>query len=260
MAHSSLTTVTMPKLSSSGYDEKLVPLQERLRNIQHTYLFSKDSAVVVFEGWDAAGKGGAIRRITTLMDPRGVKVWPISAPRDYFKERHYMARFWEKLPPRGALSIFDRSWYGRVLVERVEGFATEAEWQRAYDEINSFEKQLVDDGTRVIKFFLHITPDEQLQRFQDRLSDPYKRWKLSYEDFRNRKAWPAYVEAIEEMLAKTSTDHAPWHVIGGNNKKHARIEIMSILADALEKGVDLSPRPIDPELANEAAKVLMVEN
>jgi polyphosphate kinase 2 (PPK2 family) len=209
---------------------------------------------VVFEGWDTAGKGGAIRRITTAMDARSVKVWPIASPRAYYKERNYLARFWERLPPNGAISIFDRSWYGRVLVERVEEFATPEEWQRAYREINEFEKMLTDDGTRIVKFFLHISPDEQLKRFEQRLKDPLKRWKLQYEDFRNREKWDAYEEAIEEMLERTSTRYAPWHVIPANDKKYARIDVITRLCKRLSAGVDLSPRPLDDQTLAEARK------
>jgi len=175
------------KLDDKKYHRELDKVQKRLRLIQQAYLKSGNSAAIVFEGWDAAGKGGTIRCMSSVLDPRGFKVWPISAPRQYYLERHYLARFFERLPPNGAISVFDRSWYGRVLVERVEGLADRKEWQRAYNEINEFERALHDHGTRVIKIFLHISPDEQLGRFRDRVLDPTKRWKLSYEDFRNRK-------------------------------------------------------------------------
>ncbi len=240
------------KLGSKPYAKKLEKLQEELRVIQQAYLFTKDAAVIVFEGWDAAGKGGTIRRITSVLDPRGFNVWPIGAPRSYYKERHYMARFWDKLPPKGAIGIFDRSWYGRVLVERVEKFATEVEVQNAYQEINNFEQTLMDNGIRVLKFFLYITPEEQLQRFEKRLLDPVKRWKLGYEDFRNRKRWDEYELAAEDMFEKTSTDDAPWNVIPANNKKYARIEIITKICQELTKGVDLSPQPIDERVLEEA--------
>ena len=248
-----LSELDMSKaLKSKKYFPKLEELQFQLRQIQQAYLFTGDSAVLVFEGWDAAGKGGTIRRITSVLDARGIKVWPIAAPRKYYKERHYLTRFWERLPPKGAISIFDRSWYGRVLVERVEGFATETEWKRAYDEINDFERLLIEDGTRVLKFFLHITPEVQLARFEERLHDPMKRWKLGYEDFRNRKRWDDYEIAIEEMLAKTSPKAAPWHVIPANDKKHARIEIIKTICKRLSAGVDLGPRPLDEKTLSEA--------
>lgn len=247
------------KLSSKTYAGKLEKLQEKLRVIQQAYLFSKDAAVLVFEGWDAAGKGGTIRRITSVLDPRGFNVWPIGAPRSYYKERHYLARFWDKLPPNGAIGIFDRSWYGRVLVERVEEFATEREVQNAYREINDFELTLMDNGIRVLKFFLYITPDEQLKRFEKRLRNPVKRWKLGYEDFRNRQRWDDYEQAAEEMFEKTSTERAPWHVIPANDKKYARVEIISKIVDGLSKGVDLSPQPLDIRVFEEAELLFDLE-
>jgi len=241
-------------VGAKSYFRKLEKLQDKLREIQQAYIFSTEAAAIVFEGWDTAGKGGTIRRITTAMDARSVKVWPTASPREYYKERHYLARFWEQLPPNGAISIFDRSWYGRVLVERVEGFATRDEWSRAYREINEFEKMLTDDGTRVVKFFLHITPDEQLRRFEQRLTDPLRRWKLQYEDFRNREKWDEYETAIEDMLEKTSTKYAPWYVIPANDKKYARLEVISRICDRLSAGVDLSPRSLDEQTLTAARK------
>jgi len=241
------------KIGFETYERRLGSLQKKLQRIQQTYLFSGDLAVIVFEGWDAAGKGGTIRRMAAVLDPRGFKVWPIAAPRHYHLERHYLLRFWERLPPRGAISVFDRSWYGRVLVERVEGFAAKAEWRRAYDEINDFERLLTDDGMRIVKIFMHIGREEQLRRFEQRLRDPMKRWKLSYEDFRNRNHWDAYVEATDDMLAKTSTKRAPWHVIAANDKKWARVEALRVICEALARGVDLRPRPLDERVREEAA-------
>jgi polyphosphate kinase 2 (PPK2 family) len=251
-------------LDKDAYEKKLKKLQFKLVQIQQAYLFTGESAVIVFEGWDAGGKGGCIRRISAVLDPRGFKVWPIAAPRSYYAERHYLARFWDKLPPRGGIACFDRSWYGRVLVERVEGYTDRKRWKAAYGEINDFERLLTDDGERVLKYFLHITPEEQLARFEQRLRDPLKRWKLSYEDFRNREKWDAYVEAAEEMFERTE-EAAPWRVIAANHKKHARIEIISDIVKRLSKGVDLSPPSIDEEVI-EAAKAhlelapKMVEN
>ncbi|WP_421725104.1 polyphosphate kinase 2 family protein [Bauldia sp.] len=241
------------RLDPEKYQRDLEKLQTKMRQVQQAYLFSGNEAVIVFEGWDAAGKGGTIRLMSAVLDPRGFKVWPIAAPRHYHQERHYLLRFWERLPPKGAISVFDRSWYGRVLVERVEGFATKAEWGRAYDEINDFERLLTDDSMRVIKLFLHITPDEQLRRFEARLRNPMKRWKLSYEDFRNRKKWDAYEAATNDMLARTSTKRAPWHVIPANDKKYARVRALKIITDTLSKGVDLRPAPIDGKVEQEAA-------
>lgn len=257
---SRLASLDMTKsLKTRKYEKKLVELQEKLRQIQQAYLFSGDVAVIVFEGWDAAGKGGTIRRMTALLDPRGIKVWPIAAPRQYYLERHYLTRFWERLPPKGAISVFDRSWYGRVLVERVEGFASETQWRRAYREINEFEKLLIEDGTRVLKFFLHITADEQLRRFERRLLDPVKRWKLGYEDFRNRSRWNDYETAIDDMLQHTSTKQAPWYVIPANSKKYARIEILKTICKRLADGVDLGPRPLAKRTLAEAEDIFDLE-
>lgn len=247
------------KLDPATYEKELAQVQERLRHIQHAYLKSGNSAAIVFEGWDAAGKGGTIRCMSAVLDPRGFKVWPISAPRQYYLDRHYLARFYERLPPRGAISVFDRSWFGRVLVERIEKFATDKEWKRAYREINDFERALVDHGTRVIKIFLHISPDEQLRRFRERILNPSKRWKLSYEDFRNREKWAAYEEATDEMFHKTSTDFAPWHAIPSENKKYARVAALKVIAKRLAAGVDLSPVELDPEVIREAGKVLEID-
>lgn len=247
------------QLDQEVYLRELARVQERLRRIQQAYLKSGDSAAIVFEGWDAAGKGGTIRCMSAVLDPRGFKVWPISAPRKYYLERHYMARFFERLPPRGAISVFDRSWYGRVLVERVEGFASEKEWRRAYQEINEFERLLTDHGTRVVKIFLHISPEEQLRRFRDRVLDPTKRWKLSYDDFRNRKKWGSYAAAVDDMLRETSSLHAPWHAIPANSKKYARVEALRVIAKRLSFGVDLSPATLDQELIRQAQELLELD-
>ncbi|MBB4004485.1 MAG: polyphosphate kinase [Aurantimonas endophytica] len=236
------------RLDEQDYEARLGDAQTCFQQIQQAYLKTGDEAVVVFEGWDAAGKGGAIRRMASVMDPRGFRVWPIGAPKGRDAERHYMARFWDRLPAKGEIGVFDRSWYGRVLVERVEGFAAEPEWERAYEEINAFEKQLVDAGTRIAKVFLYIDRAEQLKRFEKRLHDPLKRWKLSFEDFRNRDKWDDYERAADEMLARTDTAWAPWHVIPANHKKYARVAALEGVASRLAAGVDLSPPPLDPEL------------
>jgi polyphosphate kinase 2 (PPK2 family) len=241
------------RIADGHYETRLADLQMTLVKIQQAYLHTGRSAVVVLEGWDAAGKGGAIRRMSNVLDPRGFRVWPIAAPTPAELKQHYLKRFWERVPGKGELAVFDRSWYGRVLVERVEGFATEAEWRRAYREIEEFERQLVDSGTRIVKIFLAISKDEQLQRFLKRLDDPLKRWKLSVEDFRNRSKWDAYVEAAEEMLAKTSSEHAPWKLIAANHKKYARVASLQEVVDRLSDGVDLSPQPLLPGVAEEAA-------
>ncbi|MEM6489119.1 MAG: polyphosphate kinase, partial [Pseudomonadota bacterium] len=243
---------TDARLDAKTYQKKLEKLQHTLMRIQQAYLFSGRTAVVVFEGWDAAGKGGTIRRMSQLLDPRGFKVWPIGAPSGYYLDRHYLTRFVERLPPHGSITVFDRSWYGRVLVERIEELAPTARWRAAYDEINAFEQMLSDDGVRIVKLFLHITPEEQLRRFEKRLLDPLKRWKLTYEDFRNRSKWDAYAKAIDEMFAKTSTRSAPWVAVPANDKKYARIAAIQEIATRLAKGVDLRPPPLDAAVLAEA--------
>jgi polyphosphate kinase 2 (PPK2 family) len=246
----------LPKLSFDAYEEQLTALQHRLERVQHAYLFTGDRAVIAFEGMDAAGKGGAIRRISWALDPRSLKVWPIGAPDAIEQKQHYLQRFWSRMPGRGQLAIFDRSWYGRVLVERVEGFAKPSEWKRAYREINEFERQLADNGMRVIKVFLHISIDEQKRRFEERLRNPLKRWKLSYEDFRNRDKWGLYVRAIEDMFDQTSTKRAPWHAIQGDSKPAARIEAMRIIVDRLAEDVAVAEPPIDARVLRIARREL----
>jgi polyphosphate kinase 2 (PPK2 family) len=192
------------------------------------------STILVFEGWDAGGKGGAIRRITRALDARNYQVISIGAPTDEEQAHHYLWRFWRHLPRAGRFTIYDRSWYGRVLVERVEGFATETEWRRAYAEINDFERQLVDHGTVVVKFWVHISRDEQERRFNARAETPYKRWKLTDEDWRNREKWDEYEAAVDDMIERTSTAAAPWHLIPGNDKRLARVEVLTKTCEALE--------------------------
>jgi polyphosphate kinase 2 (PPK2 family) len=245
-----------PKVEFADYERRLEELQETLQCVQQAYLGTPHRAVIVLEGWDTAGKGGIVRRLGWALDPRSFKVHSISAPSEREKALHYLQRFWERLPHHGQIVVFDRSWYGRVLVERVEGFATPAEWQRAYDEINDFERMLIADDTRLIKLFLHITADEQLRRFRSRLTDPLKRWKLSYEDFRNRAHRQEYEAAIEDMLQKTSTRQAPWHLIPTNDKPYGRLAALRIMADRLSKNVALDPRPLDPKVLEEAERLL----
>ncbi len=211
-------------LESREYKDQLKKIQLQLLNLQPELRERKRSLIVVVEGPDAAGKGGAIRRITEKLDPRLVRVWSIVKPTPEEYQHHYMWRFWNKLPAYGDIAIFDRSWYGRVLVERAEGFATDEEWQRAYREINEFERQITDDGAILVKLFIHIGKAEQLQRFKAREGDPYKHWKISDEDWRNRKKWDVHIEAAQDMFVKTSTDCAPWKVIAGNFKWHARVK------------------------------------
>ncbi|MFZ5928490.1 MAG: hypothetical protein ACOYX1_13715 [Acidobacteriota bacterium] len=231
-------------LPREEYMVQLARRQIQLRELGWQVYQQKRPVVIVFEGWDAAGKGGTIRRITEKLDPRGYTVWPISAPEGEDKTRHYLYRFWRRLPPRGQIAIFDRSWYGRVLVERVEGFCTEEEWRRAYKEINSFERQLTDFGAVLTKFWIHISRSEQLRRFKERQKTGYKAWKLTAEDWRNREKWAAYEQAVEEMVLKTSTLRAPWHLIEGNDKYHARVKVLSILVKTLSD--ELGYKPADP--------------
>lgn len=232
------------KMDHDEYVRQLTRRQVQLWELGYQVYLQKRPVVLVFEGWDAAGKGGAIKRIAEKIDPRGFVVYPISAPQGEDKTRHYLYRFWRRLPELGQIAIFDRSWYGRVLVERVEGFAQEAEWKRAYKEINSFERQLRDYGTVVMKFWIHITREEQLRRFEERQRIGYKAWKLTGEDWRNREKWGVYEDAVEEMLLKTSTRTAPWTLIEGNDKYWARVKILKLLVQTLSRELDY--KPADP--------------
>ena len=222
--------------------------QKRMLAIQQAFRQAGARAAIVFEGGDAAGKGGAIRRLTGLLDPRGFKVWPIGPPAPDEQGRHYLYRFWTRLPEPGAIAIFDRSWYGRVLVERVEGLIGEPAWRRAYDEINEFEHLLAADGVRVVKLFIHVSPEEQLRRFRQRLDNPVKRWKLTDEDFRNRRIRDAYLSAYRDMFDRTSTRVAPWRAVQGDDKWTARVDAMEYVAKRLSKGLSLSPAPVDPAI------------
>ena len=219
------------------YEKKLDKLQKKLERL-HSELYRYRIPVVLgFEGWDAAGKGGAIRRLTAHLDPRGYKVCPTASPNDVEKIHHYMWRFWNNFPKDGHIAIFDRTWYGRVMVERIEGFCTEDEWRRAYREINDVEAHLVHSGAVVLKFWIHIDKDEQERRFNDRMKNPEKQWKITDEDWRNREKWDQYEEAVNEMLERTSTKDAPWIVVEGNSKYYARIKVLETVVDALEKKI-----------------------
>lgn len=243
----------------ASYTKQLKRLQKKILSIQQAYHHQGLRAIIVFEGWDASGKGGAIRRLTERLDPRGVKVHPIGSPTPEEQGRHYLYRFQTRLPIPGTWSVFDRSWYGRVLVERIEGFAATHEWQRAYHEINEFERMLSDDGVRIVKVFLHISKDEQLRRFEERLHNPNKRWKLTSEDIRNRERWSDYNAAIDDMFSRTSTEAVPWHVISANHKWYARIEVLKTVAAALEQGVDITPPKLDPEVIEAAERSLGIK-
>jgi AMP-polyphosphate phosphotransferase len=193
---------------------------------------------VVFEGWDAAGKGGAIKRLVAQIDPRHVRVVQFAAPTHDEARHHFLWRFWPVLPGWGGMAVFDRSWYGRVLVERVEQIATREQWLRAYDEINSFERTLANEGMILIKFWLHISEDEQLRRFERRAKDPLKVWKLTDDDWRNRKRRQEYEEAIEDMLARTDQPYAPWHVIEAESKRYARVKVVETVVERIERGME----------------------
>jgi AMP-polyphosphate phosphotransferase len=192
---------------------------------------------VVFEGWDASGKGGAIKRLVAEIDPRHVHVMQFAAPTDREKRHHFLWRFWPHLPGWGGMAVFDRSWYGRVLVERVEGFAEREQWLRAYDEINSYERSLSDEGMILVKLWMHISDEEQLKRFQSREKNPLKAWKLTDEDWRNRDKRDAYVEAVEDMLARTDQPHAPWSLIEGDSKRYARLRVIETVIERIEHGM-----------------------
>ncbi len=214
------------ELDKKMYKKKLKVLQYEMLNAQQFLLKNKIGLILVFEGMDAAGKGGAIKRLIERVDPRGYVVHPISAPQPHELRYNYLQRFWRKLPQHGQIAIFDRSWYGRVLVERIEGFATKNEWTRAYEEINHFEKLLTDGDYIIVKFWLHVSDEEQLKRFKEREQDPYKSWKLTDEDWRNREKTPLYIDAANDMFDKTDKKNAPWILVAGNDKKHARVQVL----------------------------------
>jgi polyphosphate:AMP phosphotransferase len=223
------------KMEEKAYEKRLDELQKKLR-LLHGKLYAKRIPVVLaFEGWDAGGKGGAIKRLTNALDPRGYTVNPTSSPNDIERAHHYLWRFWTKMPKDGHIAIFDRTWYGRVMVERIEGFCTTQDWQRAYKEINQMEQQLVNHGAVVLKFWLHIDKEEQARRFQDRQNNPEKSWKITDEDWRNREKWDLYEKAVDEMLVRTSTADAPWIIVEGNDKLYARIKVLETVVNALEK-------------------------
>jgi polyphosphate:AMP phosphotransferase len=225
------------RLDKPDYEKQLRRRQIKVHRLSDRARAEGVSSVLVFEGWDAAGKGGCIRRLTAAMEAENYRVVPVAAPTDEERARHYLWRFWRNLPRAGHVTIFDRSWYGRVLVERVEGFASEAEWRRAYGEINDFEAQLCDRGVVVMKYWLHLDKDEQLRRFTEREQTPFKRYKITEEDWRNRERWDAYEEALVEMFARTSTPHAPWHLIAANDQRYARVDVLRLFAKRLNKAL-----------------------
>ena len=220
-------------LSLEGLQTTLIKLHQGLFKAGHR-------VVIVLEGMDAAGKGGIIRRLTRHLDPRSVRVWPIGAPTAFELRTHYLQRFWRRLPGQGEIAIFDRSWYGRILVERVEGLSKAEEWQRAYREINEFERQLTDDGVILIKLFLHLSEAEQLKRLLSRIREPSKHWKIAPADLISRRYWHDYFTAYQDMLNKTATVNAPWYAIPADNKAYLRYQALAIVVETLQAKIDLS--------------------
>ena len=227
-----------PAIGEEEYKKELKKLQKRLGELHNVIYRKKIPVILCYEGWDAAGKGGNIRRVAYPLDPRGFDVHPIASPEPHELNRQYLWRFWTRLPRTGHICIFDRTWYGRVMVERLEGFCSEKDWKRAYNEINEFERQLTDWGAVLLKFWIHIDQDTQLARFTERQNTPEKQWKITEEDWRNREKWPQDEAAVDEMLQKTSTENAPWFIIESNDKLYARIKALRIIVDALEKACD----------------------
>ncbi len=230
------------------YDADLAALQKRLAKIQVAHILHGRRSVILLEGWDAAGKGGIIKRMTADWDPRYYQVHPISAPTRLERDHHFLWRFWTRLPASGNIALFDRSWYGRVLVERVEGLCSKAEWKRGYKEIEAFERQQVESGTNMVKLFVHITQQTQDEQLAQRLDTPWKRWKTGAEDYRNRAQRAAYLDAMHDMFCKTDGKQAPWHVIDNNVRKAGRIAALTYVADRLEALVPMDFPAADPEV------------
>jgi AMP-polyphosphate phosphotransferase len=224
-------------IDPDAYKKELPVLQEELRRLQHLCYVKRTPVILAYEGWDAGGKGGNIRRLTRELDPRGYEVIPVAAPEGAEKKHQHLWRFWRALPKAGHFTIYDRTWYGRVLVERIEGFAAPAEWGRAYREINEFEAELADYGAVVFKFWIHITKEEQLQRFESRQQTPHKQWKITDEDWRNREKWDSYWDAVSDMIERTSTLHAPWTIVEGNDKRFARIKVLRTVVQRLQEAL-----------------------
>ena len=235
LAESILTKADLSlKYSKEEYKQRLKSLQKKMEKLHGELYRRRIPMVLGFEGWDAGGKGGAIKRLTEHMDPRGYVVHPTASPNEIERAHHYLWRFWNDMPKAGHVTIFDRTWYGRVMVERIEGFCSKKEWQRAYKEINDMERDLTDAGAIVIKFWLQIDREEQERRFKARQENPEKQWKITDEDWRNREKWEQYEEAVNEMLIRTSTPNAPWIVVEGNCKYYARIKVLETVVNAIE--------------------------
>ncbi len=225
--------------TKDDYEKRIGKYQKKFREIEYEIYTKRIPVIIVFEGWDAAGKGGCIKRLTRNLDPRGYEVIPVGPPGDTDKTHHYLWRFWNTIPKGGHIGIYDRSWYGRVLVERVENLCSARDWKRAYKEINEFEEHLSNSGYVIIKFWLHIDKDEQLKRFQSRENDPYKKWKITDEDYRNRKSWDLYYQAVDEMIYRTDTIHAPWVIVESNSKYYSRLKVMKTVIETVQNRIKL---------------------
>ncbi len=242
-------------IDDDTYERRLAKLQRQLLELQVQHIRTGGRVVIAIDGWDAAGKGGMIERIAYGLEPKSLQVWRIGAPTTEEQGRHYLWRFWQRLPAPRLWAIFDRTWYGRVLVERVEGLCDKVAWKRAYDEINQFERELVDDGVRIVKLLVHVSAEEQKKRMIDRLRKPYKHYKVGLEDFRNIGKRKEYLEAYKDMLDKTDTKHAPWHVIATDDKRLARLRGLEILIEEIGQGAKMAELPLDPAIAEAAFKL-----
>lgn len=242
-------------IDEKTYERELAKLQNRLLDLQVHHIRTGGRVIICTDGWDAAGKGGLIERLVAGLEPKSVHVWRIGPPTPEEQGHHYLWRFWQRLPAPGNWSIFDRTWYGRVLVERIEGFCSAAAWKRAYREINEFERQLTDDGVRIVKLLVHVSAEEQKRRMIDRLDKPHKHYKIGLEDFRNIAKRREYLEAYDEMLERTDTDYAPWHVLASDNKLQARLKALQIVAEEASKGVAAPQQKLDPRIAEAAFKL-----
>ena len=244
-----------PPIEDEEYERRLKKLQDRMLDLQIHNLRTGGRAIIGLDGWDAAGKGGLIQRMVFGLEPRSVQVWRIGAPTPEEQGKHFLWRFWDRVPAPSNWAVFDRTWYGRVLVERIEGFSSKDEWQRAYREINEFERTLTDAGARFVKLLIHVSEKEQRKRMIERLEKPHKRYKVGPEDFRNIAKRKQYVEAYEDMLDKTDTDYAPWHVIAHDDKRWARLEGLKIVTDTIGKGVKITEQELDPAVETAAFKL-----
>lgn len=244
------------KKSNNKTKKNLKSLQLKVLRIQQGIFHQKQRIIIAIEGMDAAGKGGAIRKITEALDPRGFRVHPIGAPSTHEQGKHYLYRFWKKLPDPGVIAIFDRTWYGRVLVERVEKLIPKERWQQAYSEINQFERLLIDDGVIIIKILLKISKEEQLKRFEERMQDPQKQWKITKEDIRNRAKWKEYLKAYEDMIHETSSPVSPWHVVETDDKDEARMQVLSIVTSECKKIIEWAENAHPPIEAKELKKII----